>query len=102
MVLARGATARMGDQGLYLLSAVSGLVDVDAISLSAASMMSQGQINISVAANAVLIAATVNTLLKAALVSTVGGARMGWRVSIASMATLLAGGAGLWVLVAAS
>lgn len=102
MVLARGATARMGDQGLYLLSAVSGLVDVDAISLSAASMMSQGQISISVAANAVLIAATVNTLLKAALVLTVGGARMGWRVSIASMATLLAGGAGLWVLVAAS
>jgi len=102
MVLARGATARMGDQGLYLLSAVSGLVDVDAISLSAASMMSQGQISISVAANAVLIAATVNTLLKAALVLVVGGARMGWRVSIASMATLLAGGAGLWVLVAAS
>ncbi len=102
MVLARGATARMGDQGLYLLSAVSGLVDVDAISLSAASMMSQGQINISVAANAVLIAATVNTLLKAALVLVVGGARMGWRVSIASVATLLAGGVGLWVLVAAS
>ena len=102
MVLARGATARMGDQGLYLLSAVSGLVDVDAISLSAASMMSLGQINLSVAANAVLIAATVNTLLKAALVLTVGGTRMGWRVSIASMATLLAGGAGLWVLAAAS
>jgi uncharacterized membrane protein (DUF4010 family) len=91
MVLARGATARMGEQGLYLLSAVSGLVDVDAISLSAASMMSQGQINISVAANAVLIAATVNTLLKATLVLAVGGARMGWRVSIASVATLLAG-----------
>ena len=102
MVLARGATARMGDQGLYLLSAVSGLVDVDAISLSAASMMSQGQINIGVAANAVLIAATVNTLLKAALVLLVGGARMGWRVSIASVAALLAGGAGLWVLVVAS
>jgi uncharacterized membrane protein (DUF4010 family) len=102
MVLARGATARMGDQGLYLLSALSGLVDVDAISLSAASMMSQGQISIGVAANAVLIAATVNTLLKAALVLTVGGARMGWRVSIASVATLAAGGAGLWVLVAAS
>ena len=49
-----------------------------------------------------LIAATVNTLLKGALVLVVGGARMGWRVSIASVATLAAGGAGLWVLVVAS
>jgi uncharacterized membrane protein (DUF4010 family) len=43
MVLAHGATMWLGNSGLYLLAAVDGLLDVDAISLSAASMAATGE-----------------------------------------------------------
>jgi uncharacterized membrane protein (DUF4010 family) len=97
MVLARGAIQWMGDQGLYLLAAVSALIDADPISLSVAAMTVHGQVGIEAAANTVLIAAIVNTLLKPVLVMAVGGARMAWRVSVAVAVTLLAAASGVWM-----
>lgn len=96
MVLARGATVWMGSQGLYALAALDGLADVDAISLSCASMVSQGQLTIGVAAGATLIAAAVNTIIKPFIVLTIGNLRMGWQVTLALAGALLGGGVGLW------
>jgi uncharacterized membrane protein (DUF4010 family) len=95
MVLSRAAIVLMGDNGLYIFAAISGLVDVDAISLSLASMTARGETALRVAMNAILIAAAVNTILKPALALAIGGMRIGWRVWIAAALTFIAGGVGL-------
>lgn len=66
MVAAEAAQAYLGDGGLYLLAAVSGLTDVDALTLTVAKMAGQG-LNANVAGNAILIAVIANTLVKAAM-----------------------------------
>lgn len=95
MILSRAAILWMGDSGLYIFAAVSGLVNVDAISISVASMTVRGETAVGVAMNAILIAAAVNTLLKPALALAIGGMRIGWRVWIVVALTFVVGGAGL-------
>jgi len=68
MILAQGANRAMGNQGMNVLAVLAGLVDVDAISLSCASMVSQGQLPIEAAADAVLLATATNTMLKPLIV----------------------------------
>lgn len=75
MVLSRALREHFGDAGLYLLAAVSGLADVDAITLSIADM-TRADLPVPVAALAVLIAAFVNTLVKAGLAFGIGGVRL--------------------------
>jgi uncharacterized membrane protein (DUF4010 family) len=91
MLLSRGLTESMGDRGLFLVAAVAGLADVDAIALSAAAMATQGQATIAAALTAVLLAAAVNTVVKAAYAWVLGGRGLGLRVSI-PLALSLAGG----------
>jgi uncharacterized membrane protein (DUF4010 family) len=97
MVLSRAAIQLMGNRGLYGLAALSGLVDVDAITLSVVSMSKIGQTTMAVASLAILLPAVVNTLVKAALVIAISGWRMGIRVSAGLIAALAAGAIGLWM-----
>jgi len=99
MVLAHALRAWMGDSGLYALGAVSGLIDVDAITLSVASIAKHGETTVAIAAAVLLVPAAVNTAVKAALVTAICGARMGLRVTVALLASLLAGAFGLWMAV---
>jgi uncharacterized membrane protein (DUF4010 family) len=80
MVLARAARDWAGHAGLYALAAASGVADVDAILLSLASMTWTGEASVGVAATGVLIAASVNSLVKPALVLVSGGWRLAFRV----------------------
>jgi uncharacterized membrane protein (DUF4010 family) len=98
MILARGASYSMGNRGLYMLAALIGLVDVDSISLSCASMVSQGQLPVAAAADAILLATAANTMTKPLIVMKIGDMRMGWRVMFAIAAILIGGTAGLWAL----
>jgi uncharacterized membrane protein (DUF4010 family) len=84
----------LGNPGLYLLAAADGLLDVDAISLSAASMAANGETALGTAAKAVLIAATVNTMIKPIFAAVSGGKRMGWRILILVAAAMIGGAAG--------
>jgi len=97
MVLARAAREWMGAPGLYGLAAVSGLVDVDAITLSVASMAERGETTTAIAAAVILIPAAVNTAVKPVLVTVICGARMGLRVAAPLFVALLAGALGLWM-----
>lgn len=83
-----------GHQGIYALSAVSGLADVDAISVSMARMANDGMA-LRVASASVVIAAVVNTLVKAGMVVGICGGAMAWRVSAVFAVTLAMGGAAL-------
>lgn len=53
-----------GDYGLYVISAISGLADVDSITLSVAKLFTAGDVSLIAGIVSVLIGATVNTLLK--------------------------------------
>jgi uncharacterized membrane protein (DUF4010 family) len=75
-VAARALNVWVGDSGIYALSAVSGLVDVDAVSLSLA-RMSADDIARDTVATAILIAVFVNTLVKAGIAGSMGGRSMG-------------------------
>jgi uncharacterized membrane protein (DUF4010 family) len=97
MLLAEGARAWFGDAGVYALAAISGLTDVDAITLSLA-RMANGDLPGEVAAGAVLLAAGVNTAVKAGMVAVIGGGRMAALVA-AALTLALAAGAGAWWLI---
>ena len=78
-----------GDEGLFVLAGISGLADVDAISLSIAGMSG---LDATVAAGAIVLAAAANTLVKIAIVTLRGSSALGWRVGL-PLAAALAGGA---------
>ena len=70
------ATLKTGATGAYALAALSGLVDVDAISLSMA-RLGGSTISVATAANAILLAIAVNTIAKSCLAGLSGGATTG-------------------------
>lgn len=83
-----------GDAGLYLLAAIAGLADVDAVALSMVDMGGKS-VDLTVAATAVTIAAFVNTGVKAALVAGLCGGLMAKRVLYVVVGVLIAGAAAL-------
>jgi uncharacterized membrane protein (DUF4010 family) len=93
MLLADGALVWLGTHGLYLVAAIAGLTDVDAITLSVAGDISQG-LDLKIASSAVLIAALVNTVVKALIVTVAGGAAMARLVAIPFGLMVLGGIAG--------
>ncbi|MDJ0948178.1 MAG: MgtC/SapB family protein [Alphaproteobacteria bacterium] len=88
----------LGDEGLYLLAALSGLTDVDAVTVSMARMAQLQGLGLPVAATAITIAAFVNTLVKGGIVAWICGGAMAWRVGAAFAAVIAAGVAGLFLL----
>lgn len=91
-VLSRALQAWFGDAGIYLLAAASGLADVDAIALTLANM-ADGAPSEAVIANAIFLAAAVNTVIKGGLAVSLGGTGFGMRVAIALGSSLIAGAA---------
>ncbi|WP_166839404.1 MgtC/SapB family protein [Rheinheimera pleomorphica] len=79
------------EEGLYLLAAVAGLTDVDAITLSMAEYAQQSKDALTTAAVAISIAALSNTLVKCALVYTLGARALANKVLLGTAAILAAG-----------
>ena len=73
MLAAVFARRYIGDEGLLAVAALSGLADVDALTLSVARMGSASD----VAVNAILLGAGVNTLAKTVYAGMAGGSRLG-------------------------
>ncbi|HEX2839871.1 MgtC/SapB family protein [Hyphomicrobium sp.] len=89
MLVAKLLTEKAGTAGLYLLAAASGIADVDALTLSMA-RFAGGQVGLIEAGTAILIAASVNTVAKSAMATSIGGARLGLLVGGVSAASLAA------------
>jgi uncharacterized membrane protein (DUF4010 family) len=81
-------------EGLYVVAALAGLTDVDAITLSMAQLAAQGG-DAQTAVAAIVIASLSNTLVKAGLVVALAAPAMRWRMLSATGAILAAGLAGL-------
>lgn len=90
IILGKAAIYFFGDTGLYMLAAVSGIADVDPINLTL-SRMSVSELSLDVADLAILIAASVNTLVKGALAVFIGGPALVVRVLVPLLVAALGG-----------
>lgn len=97
MFVAQAAQQTTGARGLCLVAALSGLVDAAPITLSVASLWSEGQVAPTIAVGAIAIAAAVNTMVKSALAATLGSGRLGIRVGGSLLIALAAGAAVLFL-----
>jgi len=90
LFISRFAVEMMGDGGLYLTSFVSGILDVDPITVSIANMASKG-----LAYNSAMIAMTIavmmNTISKAVIFTVFGNRKVAFKI-IRIFALMIAGG----------
>jgi uncharacterized membrane protein (DUF4010 family) len=94
LLLAHALQVWFGDTGIVVLSALSGLGDVDAITLSL-SRMAGGVVDLRTAAIGITVAALANTLAKLGLAVFVGGRGLALPVTLALGSGFIAGGIGL-------
>ncbi len=73
--LVKFLSERFGDSGTYIAGAISGITDVDAITLSMAKMAT-GEAQSIIAINTILIAALSNTLVKFIIVMILGSTQL--------------------------
>lgn len=90
-LVSHGAALRFSVAGLYASSALAGLADVDAISLSVARLHERGNVEAGSAATALAIAVGVNTLTKLGLAAALGTRTLAARVCVGLLAGLAAG-----------
>jgi uncharacterized membrane protein (DUF4010 family) len=95
LFVAKIAKIYLGDKGLYLASLVSGLADVDAITLSIAEQTKAAALTHDVGAIGITIAVVANSIVKSGIAVYSGGWKFGARVGIILLG---ATGAGLAVL----
>lgn len=93
----KAASTYLGQTGLFVAALISGLTDMDAITISSARLAAQGTGH-KVAVTAMLLGAGANTLVKIGLALALGGWAFGRRVLFVLLAVLAAGGAGLAAL----
>lgn len=97
VVLVGVAAARefFGDRGVYVAAAISGLTDMDAITLSTSRLAARDALPAGVAGRAIVIAAMSNLAFKLGIVAMLGGVDLARRVGLGFAAQF---GAGLAIL----
>ena len=94
LVLIGTAVARdyLGEGGLYAVAILSGLTDMDAITLSVSQLVSSEKISSDTGWRVILAAAMSNMVFKAAMVAVIGERRLTLRVAAAFAVALAVGG----------
>lgn len=90
LLLSAATKEWFGDRGIYLLSLVSGLADVDAITLSL-SRMALDDLNANVATMGIIIASATNTLVKGFLFAFIAGLKESLKLLGVLLASVLPG-----------
>jgi uncharacterized membrane protein (DUF4010 family) len=85
--LLRGA---FGDAGVLALAGISGFVDVDPITLSAARLAGTSMM-VRTAAEAILLAGATNLMTKMAATIVLGGIRFGWKLVLLGVTAVASG-----------
>jgi uncharacterized membrane protein (DUF4010 family) len=98
LLLAAWANDLLGSRGLLALAAVSGLTDVDAITLSSMQLLDNGALSQVTALTAVGVAVASNLVFKAVVAASAGGPQMRWAALRAFIGPLLGLAAGIWAL----
>jgi uncharacterized membrane protein (DUF4010 family) len=84
---------RFGETAMYAVAVVSGLTDLDAITLSTAELVRSERIGADTGWRLILVAALANLVFKAVAVAVLGHRRLLWRVAVAFGLSLAAGAA---------
>lgn len=95
LLLGKALQGAFGEAGVLSLAAASGVADVDAITLSLA-RMSQDDLAVHVAVTGVVIAASVNSVVKAGMAAVVGGRAVGRRVGLPLIFSAVGGVLSTW------
>ncbi len=80
LLLVSAAKQEFGDTGLYVVAALSGLTDMDALTLSTAQLMKSGEIVEDVGWRVIVVASVSNVCFKAGVVAVLGHAALRRRV----------------------
>jgi uncharacterized membrane protein (DUF4010 family) len=91
------ARDRFGTAGLYTVAVISGLTDVDAITLSTSRLVNGGRLDAGTGWRAILIAALSNLVFKAGIVAALGSRRLLGRIAVLFGAVVAGGGVILWL-----
>jgi len=86
-----------GKEGLYVVAAMSGLTDMDAITLSTARMASEGRVEPGTVWRAIVIASMANQVFKAGVVAVLGSRKLAVLVAGLFGVKIVAGGLVLWL-----
>jgi uncharacterized membrane protein (DUF4010 family) len=84
-------------QGYYVVAALAGLTDVDAITLSMAGLVREGGTDTATAAGAIVVAALANTLVKCGIIIATAAAALRRRVVVVTLLVVAAGLGALWL-----
>ncbi len=85
------AKEHWGDQGLYAVAAISGLTDVDAITLSTSELMRADELPTSTGWRLILVGSLANLVFKGGIVAALGHPKLRRRIGIAFTGALVAG-----------
>jgi uncharacterized membrane protein (DUF4010 family) len=91
LFLVRAAAAHFGSQALLYASAIGGLMDVDAIALSTASMVDDHKVLADLGSISVLIAIVANAVFKTAMAFAAGARPLAWRLGLVFLSMFSAG-----------
>lgn len=98
LFLSEVANDFFGSQGIYLTSVASGIIDVDAITVSMANLAKQGTVAKPIAAMAIIIATITNTLSKAGICLIFGGRKVAMKVLVLFLLISAVGAATVFVV----
>lgn len=98
LLLSNAMNEWLGDQGIYILSVVSGLMDVDAITLSL-SRLALNDISHEVAVRGIIIATSVNTLVKSLMFALFVGFRESLKLIVLMLLAGILGIVSVWSVV---
>jgi uncharacterized membrane protein (DUF4010 family) len=90
------AKQHLGDAGLYAVAAISGLTDMDAITLSTSELVAKGHLETSQGWRVILLGGIANMVFKAGLVALLAHRSMLWPL-LAAFGATGAGAAALWI-----
>lgn len=96
-LISKMTIAYIGTSALFVVAAVSGLVDVDAITLSTARLAGSA-IDVKIAADVILIAVVINVVTKAALAFSSGTREYGMALAQASAIAIVTGAVAYFAL----
>lgn len=97
LLLSAAAKHFFGDRAVFVVAAISGLTDMDAITISSSRLAAGGSLAPDSAWRAIVIAIISNTVFKTILAGSLGGRRLLLPVGAALGCTVAAGAALLWL-----
>jgi uncharacterized membrane protein (DUF4010 family) len=91
------AKEHLGDSGLYIVAALSGLTDIDVITLSTAQMIVADRVALDTGWRMMMVGALANIVFKTAVIAVLGDCRLVRRIGVVFGLALLGGVMLIWL-----